>query len=294
MQILYVDESGVEDLCAGTSHFVLLGLMVPAERWKQLDEILDRIKARYELDGVEIHTGWMARRYSEQESIAGFVTLARPARRAAVKLAIRARAGVIGVRGDRRKIKSYRRESHAITPYVHLTRDDRLECLEALAREIASWGTVRIFGEAVSKRDFTPRTFNVTPYELAFEQVLTRYQAHLARMNDSGIVVHDNNATAAPRLTRLSRTYHRVGTFYRQIANIVETPLFVDSSLTSMIQMSDLCAYALRRFIENGETRLWEIVEPRVARQAGVAVGLRHFTGPRTCTCAICVAHGRR
>jgi hypothetical protein len=31
--ILYMDESGVEDLGAGTSHFVLLGLTVPVEQW---------------------------------------------------------------------------------------------------------------------------------------------------------------------------------------------------------------------------------------------------------------------
>jgi hypothetical protein len=30
--ILYMDESGVEELGAGTSHFVLLGLVIPAEK----------------------------------------------------------------------------------------------------------------------------------------------------------------------------------------------------------------------------------------------------------------------
>ncbi|MBZ5639625.1 MAG: DUF3800 domain-containing protein [Acidobacteriia bacterium] len=292
MYILYVDESGVEDLRSGTTHFVLLGLVIPGDQWKRLDDILDRIKARYDLSGVEIHTGWMCRRYSEQESIIDFEKLDRTARRAAVEEAIRRRAGVLGVRGDRNKIKSYRRESQTIRPYIHLTREERLGCLEALAKELATWGTVRIFAEAISKPDFVPGS--LTPYELAFEQVLTRYQAFLDGMRMRGIVVHDNNTTAAPRLTRLSRKFHRFGTFYRQIENIVETPLFVDSSLTSMIQMADLCAYALRRFIENNETLLWDVVESRVEQQNGVNVGLRHYTGKRPCMCRLCVAHGRR
>ena len=45
MYILYVDESGVEDLGSGTSHFVLLGLVIPGDPWKPLDDVLDRIKA---------------------------------------------------------------------------------------------------------------------------------------------------------------------------------------------------------------------------------------------------------
>lgn len=133
----------------------------------------------------------------------------------------------------------------------------------------------------------------MTPYELAFEQVLTRFQAFLALKNDVGIVVHDNNVTAAPRLTKLTRKFHLVGTLYRNIDNIIETPLFVDSSLTSMVQMADLCAYALRRFIENGERKLWSIVEPRVDRKNKVSVGLRHYTGKRPCSCQICLDHGR-
>ncbi|MCP3978774.1 MAG: DUF3800 domain-containing protein [bacterium] len=292
MLILYIDESGVEELKAPPEHFVLLGVMIPADQWKRLDGFLDRKKAKYGLEGVEIHTAWMTRRYAEQESIPDFEKLDRNARRAAVTTAIRQRAGVLGVQGNSKKIKSYRRQSKTIEPYIHLTHDERLKCLEDLARELASWGTVRIFGEAISKRDFSVR--NKTPYEVAFEQVMTRFEAYLAQVKESGIVVHDNNTTVAPRLTKLSRKFHQQGTLYRRIRNIVETPLFVDSALTSMIQMADMCAFALRRFLENNETTLWDIVEQRVDRKNGVAVGLRHYTAGRRCQCRLCVAHGRR
>jgi hypothetical protein len=292
VHILYMDESGVEDLTAGTSHFILLGLAIPAAQWKSLDRAFSDIKSRYGLRDTEIHSAWMHRRYSEQESISGFGALDPPTRRSAAEAAIRKRAGAIGVLADQKKLKSYRRESKAIRPYLHLTRDERLQCLEDLARELASWHDVRIFADAISKPDFKPKR-PTTPYEMAFEQVLTRFQAFLSAVQSTGIIVHDNNATAAPRLTKLARQFHSDGTFYRQITDIVETPLFVDSQLTSMIQIADLCSFALRRLLENGEQRFWGIVEPCVDRSRGVSVGVRHYTGSRRCKCGVCVAHGR-
>lgn len=70
----------------------------------------------------------------------------------------------------------------------------------------------------------------------------------------------------------------------------METPLFVDSTLTSMIQMADVCSYALRRYLENGETVLFDEVFKRADRRGEKAVGVRHFT-KATCTCKICQAH---
>ena len=128
---------------------------------------------------------------------------------------------------------------------------------------------------------------------MAFEQVLSRSQAYLASQNDLGILVSDNNSKVAPRLTELSRKYHKTGTLYRDIPNIVETPLFVDSALTSMIQIADLCAFGLRRFIENQETFLWDRVEGLADRLGARCVGVRHYTGRRPCGCRVCLAHGR-
>lgn len=199
---------------------------------------------------------------------------------------------MLGVRGDRKKIKAYRKECRETGRYAHLTRDERLACLRDLATELAKWEGIRIFADAISKADFQLGTRS--PYEMAFEQVLTRYQTYLSHVGDTGIVVHDNNATVAPRLHQLCRRFHEEGTFYRQIPNIVETPLFVDSALTAMIQMADLCSFSLRRALEKNETEIWDIVESCVDEYRGIKVGVRHFTGPRPCTCRICIAHGRR
>ena len=70
----------------------------------------------------------------------------------------------------------------------------------------------------------------------------------------------------------------------------IETPLFVDSKLTRMVQIADLCAYALRRYLENGETGLFQPIFARADRIGDTAVGVRHFS-PLACDCAICRAH---
>jgi hypothetical protein len=293
MYILYMDESGVEELACPPAHFVLLGVMIPAVSWKEIVGKLEDVKSTYDLRDVEIHSAWMHRRYSEQESIPGFDQLGRLERRTQVENEIRKKSGIIGVRGTKRKVESYRREVRSIRPYIHLTNRERLNCLQALASKLTEYPSVRIFADAISKPDFTPGV-HATPYEMAFEQVLSRGQAFLSTQNELGILVSDNNSKAAPRLTNLSRKFHAQGTFYRLIPNIVETPLFVDSALTSMIQIADLCAFGLRRFIENKEEMLWNVLEPLGDMKNGICVGVRHFTGKRGCGCRICVAHGRR
>ena len=70
----------------------------------------------------------------------------------------------------------------------------------------------------------------------------------------------------------------------------IETPLFVDSKLTRMVQIADLCAYALRRYLENGETDLFRPIFACADRIGDTTVGVRHFSPP-ACDCAICRAH---
>jgi hypothetical protein len=71
----------------------------------------------------------------------------------------------------------------------------------------------------------------------------------------------------------------------------VETPLFVNSQLTSMVQLDDLCGYALRRYLENKEEKLFDIIFQRADRKDNKVVGVRHFTVPG-CKCKICITHG--
>ena len=86
------------------------------------------------------------------------------------------------------------------------------------------------------------------------------------------------------------RGFHRKGTRWTAVENIIETPLFVDSQLTSMVQLADICSYALRRYLENHERDLFQLVFERADRKDGSVVGVRHFTDS-SCNCHICTSH---
>ena len=69
MYLCYIDESGEPELGHGTSHFVLVGLSIEAWDWKRQDQAVAALKDRFGLSNAEVHTGWMTRRYIEQEKI---------------------------------------------------------------------------------------------------------------------------------------------------------------------------------------------------------------------------------
>ena len=288
MFFCYLDESGSPSLNDPTSHFVLLGLAIPAETWKSKDTQVTLVKGKYALQDAEIHTGWMARDFREQRTIPGFEGLDWSQRRKAV-LGIRA-LNLARPRDNKQQaslLKDYKKTEQ----YIHLTREERKACLLELAELVRSWKDARIFCEARDKIHAPSSKL----FDIAFEQIVTRFDRCLAHFDRNGLLVQDNNVTVADKLTDTMRRYHSEGTLWSQVSHIVETPMFVDSRLTSMVQIADLCAYATRRFFENNERDLFGPIYRAFDRYRGTLVGLRHFTGPSfRCKCTVCRAHGRR
>jgi hypothetical protein len=106
-----------------------------------------------------------------------------------------------------------------------------------------------------------------------------------------GLIAHDHDDTSADRLTQLMRHFHASGTMWNNITRIIETPFFVDSRLTVGVQLADLCAYAIRRYCENGEIDLFNRIYPRGHRSGGKTVGMRHYVRGGGCGCTICTDH---
>ena len=166
---------------------------------------------------------------------------------------------------------------------------------------MGNWGFARLFAECVDKTHFDPLRSPSPLDAWAFEQVVSRFETYLQNMDTHeeekpqqvyGLLIHDNNQTIAKKHTELMRGFHFKGTLWTTIKHIIETPLFVDSSLTSMVQVSDLCAYALRRYLENHEDDLFDLVFKRADRKGALTVGVRHFSG--SCTCKICDSHSSK
>jgi hypothetical protein len=295
MYLCYIDESGTPEVPGTSSHFVLAGVSIPIYHWRDVDREVSEVLGRYGLSNSEIHTGWLLRSYSEQAKIPNFEQMSWDGRRAA---SLRARAqAIFELRrsGTKQALKQTKKSYRHTEPYIHLTRSERLRAVQHLADCVSRWGFARLFAECIDKLHFdttkNPRSIG----EQAFEQVVSRFERYLAKMESGGqrcfgLLVHDNNESVAHKHTSMMRSFHASGTIWTSIARIVETPFFVDSSLTRMVQIADLCGYALRRYVENNESELFQKIFARADRLGKTAVGVRHFAASN-CACEICQAH---
>jgi len=296
MHICYVDESGTPDIPGNTSHYILAGVSIPVEKWKECDKDIETIKTRYGLAQQEIHVAWMLRRYIEQTKISGFDSLDYQQRRYQVNALRTAEL----LRLQRTKNKSHYRQTkknyQKTDAYIHLTYDERKNFLLNIARLVSGWGYARLFAECIDKVYFNPNKVKQAVDEQAFEQVISRFEQYLqvtsskTQSKNFGLLIHDNNQTVARKHTLLMKKFHRDGTLWTNLENTIETPLFVDSELTGMVQIADLCAYSLRRYLENGEEELFDLLFKRADRKDDIVVGVRHFTAS-SCVCKICRAH---
>jgi len=298
MYLCYIDESGTSSPNDNSSHFILGGLSIPIWQWKTCERDILRIKRRYELQNAEIHTAWIWRDYREQSAIQGFDALSHSDRRAAVSR--HRRQVILRLRnsGNTQNLKQTLKNYKKTEPYIHLTLNERRDFIFQVARKIGSWGFARLFAECIDKVYFDPAIAHLSIDEQGFEQLVSRFERYLNRLNSApdcdqdiyGLLIHDNNQTIEKKHTELMKRFHRVGTFWTQIEFIIETPLFVSSELTSLIQLTDVCVFALRRFLEKSETTLFDEIIKRADRRGRNVVGLRHFTDDG-CNCHICQIH---
>lgn len=294
MYLCYLDESGTSSIPGNTSHFVLAGLSIPIWHWKDCDRDIATIKNRYKLSDAEIHIAWLLRPYSEQIKVANFKKLNKEQRIYEVEKLRREKILELQKQGNSKRLKQTKKNFKKTAAYIHLTHDERKSLVREIAHCVSRWGFARLFAECVDKVYFDPNIRDID--EQAFEQVVSRFEKYLQIVNcrdDNtcyGLLIHDNNETVAKKHTNLMKTFHQRGTLWVEVIHIIETPLFVDSQLTSMIQVADLCAYAIRRYLENGEEELFDLLFERADRKDEIVVGVRHFSAP-SCKCKICVAH---
>ncbi len=295
MYLCYIDESGTPDIPGNTSHYMLAGIAIPVWHWQTCERDIDKIKMKYDLVDEEIHVAWMLRTYLGQSRIPDFENLAYHQRRRLMKQYRAQELYRLQRANNPRQYKQTKKNFRKTSPYIHLTREERYEGIERIAQVVSQWRFARIFAECVDKLHFDPERRLRTVDEQAFEQVVSRFEHFLRAIStpdnkNYGILIHDNNETVARRHTALMKRFHQRGTLWTDVNHIIETPLFVDSALTGMVQIADLAAYALRRYLENGESKLFELIFTRADKRQGAVVGVRHFTHSQ-CRCQICEAH---
>jgi hypothetical protein len=296
MYLCYIDESGTPDVPGNTSHFVLSGLSIPIWRWKDCDREIEAIKTRYDLIGSEIHIAWILRPYYEQKVIVDFESLNYKQRRLQVNSFRNAELLRLQRSGKPKLYKQARKNFRNTECYVHLTFEERKRLILDVTRCISQWGYARLFAECIDKIHYNRYKCTKTIGEQSFEQIVSRFEQYLQIIsaNESahyfGLLIHDNNETVAKKHTNLMKQFHQQGTLWTKIEHIIETPLFVDSQLTSIVQVADVCSYALRRYLENHEEELFDLIFQRADRKNDIVVGVRHWAN-KECVCRICSSH---
>jgi hypothetical protein len=312
MYLCYLDESGVPEIPGNSTHFVLAGIAIPIERWREADASISEIMAKYGLAGEELHTAWLLRKYLEQSKIDGFDEMSWDERRAQVarlQVAEIHRVRKLGIAKRNAQLKKVYRHTN---PYVHLTLEERHMLALEIAETISKWEWAVLIAFCIDKSYFLTKYKSSQVNALAFSRVVLQFAEILEdvegfdsievesthsqnHMREFGLLIHDNNATVALKHTRHLRAIRddvlisTTGLFDR----IIETPLFVDSGLTRMIQLADLCAYSLRRYVENDDSSLFSTLYSKKWTNIGGSpypiprASVHHFAGP-SCLCLIC------
>lgn len=130
---------------------------------------------------------------------------------------------------------------------------------------------------------------------LAFEDLCQRFEYFLSRRRQlgdeqRGMIILDKS-TRETSLQQLSREFRKAGTRWGSLRNIADTPFFVDSRASRLIQIADHVAYAVFRRYNSGDAQYMDIIASRFDEADGIYHGLSHkHTERLTCTCHGCLS----
>jgi hypothetical protein len=129
--------------------------------------------------------------------------------------------------------------------------------------------------------------------ELAFEQLCSRFDLYLSRLRQDGdrqrgLVILDESAHETT-LQAMARDFRTLGTKWGVIRNLADSPLFLDSRASRVVQLADHVAYAVFRRYEVGDTQYFDIIAHKFDTADGVVHGLVHHQkeNPK-CMCLAC------
>lgn len=143
--------------------------------------------------------------------------------------------------------------------------------------------------------------------QIAYEEISSRFDLYLARLNSTpgirskeedkhrGLIIMDKTAYEAS-LQTMAAAFRRDGNRWgRQLRNIAEVPLFVDSKATRIIQLADHIAYAVFRRYNAEDLTYYNCIEGRFDQEDGVIHGLVHRKlVTQLCTCPACLSKANR
>ena len=177
-------------------------------------------------------------------------------------------------------------------PWRGMGRDEAQGVIKAVLNVLRrSYGSARAFACAVHKSSYPDRD----PMELAFEDLCSRFDMFLSRLRDAGdrqrgLLILDESAHQTT-LQRMAREFRTLGTQWGGIHNLADTPLFIDSRASRLVQLADHVAYAVFRRYNAHDANYIDVISPKFDSVGGVVHGLSHKqrNDPR-CMCIACVS----
>ena len=115
------------------------------------------------------------------------------------------------------------------------------------------------------------------------------YESARALDRQRGLLILDKSARETT-LQNMAREFRTFGTRWGVVRNLADTPLFIDSSASRVIQLADHVAYAVFRRYESGDTQYFDLIASKFDTADGVVHGLVHkqYSDPK-CMCLACV-----
>ena len=182
--------------------------------------------------------------------------------------------------------------SRRVAPWDKLSSDEARGTLKSVLQVVNnSYNTTCLFACAIDKKAFP----GFDPVEMAFEDLCKRFDLFLSRLKSAGdtqrgMIILDKT-TRETSLQKLSREFRKVGTKWGSLKNIADTPFFVDSRASRLVQIADHVAYAVFRRYNSGDAQYFDIVAHRFDAVDGVIHGLVHKHAERyACTCPACLS----
>ncbi len=155
-----------------------------------------------------------------------------------------------------------------------------------------SYQSTVLFATSIHKDSFS----NHNPVELAFEDIVSRFDMYLDRLyhekdiSHKGLIVIDKSAYEKT-LQHLSIDFRKEGTRWRALRNIREVPFFVDSKASRLIQMADHIAYSVFRRYSYHDLSYFNCIEGKFDFHNQIYHGLSHKqTVNPNCTCPACLS----
>ena len=177
-------------------------------------------------------------------------------------------------------------------PWKNLNQDEARGTIKSVLDVLAkAYDTARAFACVVHKPSFPDRD----PMEIAFEDLCSRFDRYLRRMQASGdrqrgLVILDRSAHETT-LQQMSVGFRTLGTQWGVIRSLADTPFFVDSRASRVIQLADHVAYALFRRYQYGDTQYLDRIAAKFDAEDGVVHGLAHKeSGNPNCMCIACLS----